>query len=102
MSNMLLRTIKKAALEAVEATKPTTVLFGKVISVSPLKISLDQKLTLESPFVVAPQTLTDFEMKILIDGEEKTIKVFNALKVGEKVILLKSQGGQQYFILDRV
>ena len=32
--------VKQAAVEAVEATKPVQYLFGKVISVSPLKIQV--------------------------------------------------------------
>lgn len=36
-------------------------------------------------------------------GESKqTITVHNALKVGDKVALLRQQGGQSYFILDRI
>lgn len=31
-----------------------------------------------------------------------TIKVFNSLKVGEKVWLLRFENGKQYYILDRV
>ena len=33
---------------------------------------------------------------------KKKIKVHNALKVGDKVALLRKQGGQSYFILDRI
>lgn len=35
--------VKKAAVEAVEAGKPVHILFGTVISASPLKIQVDQK-----------------------------------------------------------
>ena len=35
--------VKRAAVEAVEAQKPVHLLFGQVISVSPLKIQVDQK-----------------------------------------------------------
>ena len=31
-----------------------------------------------------------------------TITIHNALKVGDKVALLREQGGQSYFILDRI
>ena len=101
-SNSLLKTIKTAAIEAIETTKPTSVIFGKVISVSPIKISLEQKLTIESPFVILPKELTDYNIKIQIDGEIKNIKIFNALKIDDKVILLKVQGGQKYIVLDKM
>lgn len=45
----LVKIIKKAALEAFAASKPVEVCFGRVINVSPLKISVEQKMTLESP-----------------------------------------------------
>ena len=36
-------------------------------------------------------------------GESKqTITVHNELKIGDKVALLRKQGGQSYFILDRI
>ena len=35
--------VKKAAVEAVDASKPVHILFGTVISASPLKIQVDQK-----------------------------------------------------------
>ena len=38
----LIKAIKKAAVEAVKASKPVEVCFGKVISVSPLKILVEQ------------------------------------------------------------
>ena len=36
--------VKKAAVEAVDASKPVHILFGTVISASPLKIQVDQKM----------------------------------------------------------
>ena len=32
----------------------------------------------------------------------KKIKIFNGLQVGEKVILIRLQGGQKYVVLDRI
>lgn len=42
----LVKTIKRAALDAVNASKPVEVCFGKVTSASPLKILVEQKMTL--------------------------------------------------------
>lgn len=36
-----------------------------------------------------------------IQGKKK-LKIWNHLQVGEKVILIKQRGGQQYLIIDRV
>lgn len=33
---------------------------------------------------------------------DRTITIHNALNIGDKVVLLRKQGGQSYFILDRI
>lgn len=38
----------------------------------------------------------------LISKKTKVMTIHNALKVGDKVALLRKQGGQSYFILDRI
>ena len=42
----LVKLIKKAAVEAVEAEKPAAACFGRVMGVSPLKIFVDQRFIL--------------------------------------------------------
>ena len=83
-STDLLTIIKKAAVEAVEASHPSDFCFGKVISKKPLKISVEQKMVLSSAQLVLTRT------------------VQNDLSVNEKVVLLKKKGGQKYLVLDRV
>lgn len=80
----LVKTIKKTAVEAVEATKPVAVCFGKVESISPLKINVEQKMTLSKAQLVLTETAQD------------------GLAAGDEVILLRQQGGQKYIVLDRI
>ena len=94
----LLKLIKKTSLEAVNASKPANMVFGKVISVSPLKIQVDQKLILTSAQLVLSRNVTDYKVKI--DDTEHTIH--NALKVNEKVIMMQVSGGQKYIVIDRI
>lgn len=130
-STDLLKTIKKAAVEAVNASNPASLMYGTVQSVSPLTIYVDQKLILPESFIIVPQHLTDYETEITFDNpdikqiyttwdmqerEESTkakisfkqpsvkhkITVYNALKTGDKVLLLRQQGGQKFLVLDRV
>ena len=54
----LLKTLKKAAVEAVDATKPVQVCYGKVTGTSPLKILVDQKLTLGEGQLVLTRNVT--------------------------------------------
>lgn len=127
----LLGIIKTAATEAVDANKPMEYAVGTVEAEPPgLAIRLDQKRLLTMEFLVLTRNVTDFETEISFDDpdilqqiavwndsiselllagkmkfEEKVnhkITMYNALKVGEKVILLRLQGGGGYLVLDRV
>lgn len=103
----LLRIIKSASKEAVEAAKPTNVVFGRVESVEPLGIRIDQKMLLDSYDLVLSRSVSNYDIDISINwGSEltgiKKITVTNALKAGEKVILVRQQGGEKYIVLDRV
>lgn len=122
--NELVRLVKKTALDAVEAKKPVNVCYGKVTSISPLKILVDQKLTLESAQLVLARNVTDFKTNITVNwtsdnksggsGEaafashnhgitgRKEITVHNGLGVGDEVILIRQQDGQKYIVVDRI
>jgi hypothetical protein len=119
-----LNAIKKAAKEAVEASQPTDFCFGKVTSISPLNIMIEQKLILTPAQLVLTRNVTDFKTKVTIDwntenksggsGESafeshnhsivgtKEITVHNSLAVGDKVVLLQKKGGQKYLVIDRL
>lgn len=127
-SNDLLVAIKRVAIEAVNASKPTAIVFGKVTSVSPLKINVEQKMTLTSAQLVLTRNVTDFKTSItggniqnyFYVGTEPNVTtqpvspshvhamgkipvtVHNGLVVGDEVILLQMQGGQKYLVWDRV
>lgn len=67
----LLNTIKQAATEAVDATKPAQICFGKVTNASPLQILVDQKMTLDSSFLVLTRNVTDFTTMVTIQWESE-------------------------------
>lgn len=120
----LLNMIKRASVEAVAASKPTSVVYGKVISTSPLKISVEQKLTLTSAQLVLTRNVTDYEVSMTVDhvtentsggsGDssfashnhaykgKKLFTVHNGLVVGDEVLMIQMQGGQRYIVMDRV
>lgn len=107
--------------------------YGKVISISPLKVQITNLLTLPQSVLIVPQHLTDYTVDITVDWNtesdthnhqatnqdgtqvsvlddthshkvvgKKQVTIHNALKVGDKVALIRKTGGQSYFILDRV
>lgn len=84
MSSGLIQLIKQVALDAVNNTQMCDLRYGTVVSVSPLKIRVTNQFTIPSSLLVVPERLK------------------NTLKVNDKVALLRKQGGQSYFILDRI
>lgn len=94
--------IKTAAMEAIENDKPTDLRYGKVVSVSPLKVQVTNQFTIPSSMLVVPKHLTTYEVSVTIDGDKKKMTIHNALQVNDKVALIRQKGGQSYLILDRV
>ena len=50
--------IKQAAMEAQESSKPVNILFGTVLSASPLKIQVDQKSIYTSKMLILTRNVT--------------------------------------------
>lgn len=116
--------IKRIAVEAVKTQMPSGLYFGTVVSLSPLKINVEQKLTLEQPQLVLSTLVQDFTVNMTVDHKTenksggsgdssfashnhdykgtKAFRVHLGLKNGEKVMLLRVQGGQKFIVLDRV
>lgn len=94
----LLSTLKKAAMDAIQASNPTVVMFGEVTGTTPLEVLVDQRFTLPEEFLILPESLT--EHKVIVNGQETMIG--RILRAGDKLLLLRVQGGQQYVILDRM
>lgn len=104
MHNMdsIIRSIKRAAIEAVQANDPMAVVYGTVTADSPLTIMVEQKLPLTAAQLILTNQVQDYEIEVSIaDGAKQKMKVYNGLKVGDKVFLLKEQGGQKYVVLDK-
>lgn len=102
MSNDLIQVMKKAALQVYEESSPSGIFFGKVISTAPLKIQIEQRLTLEAQHLVLTSLVNDFDIDMTVDNIKKPFKVHLGLKIDETVTLLRVQGGQKYIVLDRV
>lgn len=100
----LLKVMKEAGVKATDAKNPVNVCFGKVISTSPLKILVEQKITLGSAQLVLTRNVTDYDLNVTVEWDTglKKMKVHNSLVEGEKVLLLRVQGGQKYVVIDRV
>ena len=103
MSTGLLDIIKQTAVNVIDNSQMCDLRHGKVTSVSPLKVMITSQLVIPQSLLVVPQHLTTHTVECTIGGESKqTITLHNELKVGDMVALLRQQGGQSYFILDRI
>lgn len=127
-ANELVEILKRAAVEAVEAQKPIHVYFGKVVSATPLKINVEQKMELGEKQLILSRNVTNFKTSITggnvknndamgFTTDSETAPVFfshvhaigtmeltvhNGLVVGEEVILIRQQGGQKFVVWDRI
>jgi len=118
-ANNLVEIIKRAALDAVNAQQLSDFCYGTVTSEKPLKIIVEQKMELSAAQLVLCRNVTDYKAKVdlTVDGKvwstetasahdhqmggEKDIIIKNGLKMGEKVVLLRKRGGQEYLVIDR-
>ena len=120
-ANTLVKLVKKAALDAVKAGAPADIVHGEVVSVSPVKIKIDQKIILPESMLIPTSAVVDRDIylealpqKVGHTTELTTCETAHshvymggifrlhlALGVGEKVILLRRAGGQKYIVLDR-
>lgn len=115
MATGLIDIMKRAAMEANDTQQPCDLRFGTVTSVAPLKIRITNQFILPESVLVVPEHLTDRKVTVTLDSwgtsggdhshtvtGKRTMTIHNALKIGDKVALLRKTGGQSYFILDRV
>lgn len=86
MSN-LGETIRSISSQTYEASKPSTRIFGTVISVDPLKVQVNEKLVLENNLLILTQTIKNY-----ID--------WGILEVGDSVVMTRQPGGQKYILDD--
>ncbi len=102
----LVQIMQDAALNAVDNKGMADFMYGEVADVmeNPLfiKVKVDNRFELDTPFLILPKHLTDYKVMAEISGENKEITIKNALKQGDKIVLLRAIGGQRYYILDRV
>lgn len=80
----LFNAMKQIAENVFTAMRPADWCYGKVISLSPFQVQIDQKLPLKKEFLAV-----------------RTGMSASSFKVGDKLILLRKQGGQEYLILDK-
>lgn len=85
----MIQTIKKIALEAVQAESPLRLVEATVVIPPP-----DIQIRLKSnPKLIIPSDIISIAERLTEPGKE--------LKIGDRVMVAIIQGGQSFFILDR-
>lgn len=102
-ANELLRMIKIAAMDVYNAQTPMNIMYGTVTSISPLRVQIDAKLTLEEVHLEVVKSLSDYEIEMSVNGgTRQTYVIYNGLKVNDKVAMLRFEGGRRFLVIDRV
>lgn len=117
--------IKELAKNAVKDGKPMELAYGLVESASPLTIKTSQKLPLEEEDLILTDMVRDHTVDITVSHEtgksgesngvmsdfashshtyagRKKIMLHYGLKAGERVLLLREQGGQKFLVIGRL
>lgn len=99
--------LKQAAIQAVVASDPAGILFGTVESVKPLSIRIDQKSPLPKEFFLLTSGVKKHTVSIRAESDDsqagtRNYIVDNDLAAGDRVLLLRQQGGQLFIVLDKL
>ncbi len=107
--------IKKICFEMIGEMVFSDTVLGVVESVNPLSVKISDKIILREEQMILSRNVSDFVFEltenplfpenVLNESDFKRRKkyiVYNGLKEGERIILAKADGGQVYFIIDRV
>jgi len=120
----LIHELKKINAKQINNMHLADVMIGTVQAVDPLEVRVSDKLVLDDGCLILSTNVVDHNVMISVDHKTETKEslqggdpdfrehlheykgkkrfyVHNGLKVGEKVVLLRLMGGQQYYILDR-
>lgn len=120
----LLKTTKKIIQQTIEAGNLADYTIGIVKTISPLSVQIEQKDIITEEFLILTDAVRDYDVDIEVshttenaaggsgDAQyeshnhgykgRKKIRVYNGLKAGESVIMLRQAGGQEFCVLSRV
>lgn len=73
-ANGFVEAMKRAARDEREASKPVNVYFGEVVSKSPLKINVEQKMLLSEKQLILTRNVTDYVTMVTINWESEKEK----------------------------
>lgn len=75
--------------------------YGVVTSAAPLRIRVDSRFEIGSEHLILSAMVQRKVISMTIDGKTGSAVVFEALKAGERVRMLRVSKGQKYYVLER-
>ncbi len=66
-ANTMVKAVKRAAIDAVNAQKPMGMCLGEVVSTAPLQIRVDQKMTLTKAQLILTGAVCDHTVEMTVD-----------------------------------
>ena len=120
----LAEVMKQLAGQAEDAGRPSDYILGTVESSSPLSIRVSQKDLITAEYLITTDAVRDYDVDIEVNhvtenraggggyaeyashnhdyNGRKRIRVYNGLKRGEIVVMIRQRGGQQYLVVSRI
>lgn len=105
--------IKRIAQHSAQAQMPARFFFGEVLSCAPLCVMVENRFRISGEILVQMKGLAEHKHTIAsmqTDAASEHAHTLQAhetqehidLRVGDKVVVLRNEGGQQYLILGRL
>lgn len=114
-ANRFAQLMKRAGVGANEAAGPVKLMYGTVTAIDPLKIRLNEYIELSEKQLELTEAVKNHSLEMNFDFSTETaslhshgvkgpqtITIMAALEVGDKVLLLRWQGGQKFTVIDVV
>ncbi len=73
------------------------VIFGTVVSIEPLQIQVSDKLILPQELLILSKRVAEYTL--IVDGQ--TVTIDDRLALNDKVVMIKRNGGQSFFVLEK-
>ncbi|CEN21200.1 DUF2577 domain-containing protein [Paraclostridium sordellii] len=90
----LVRLIKQGARHAIPENSLTDLVPGEVTKEDPLTILVENRFQIDSDFLILSPFCREFK-------DKNGTVIFDKLKQGDKVLLLRVSNGQQFYVIDR-
>lgn len=106
----MIQTIKQIALDAVKQSKPIQFYEATVTKAPPnieIRLKSNANLLIPKELIIIPEHLTRHKKTVDITSSRlnesnAVIEFKNELKVGDRIMVVALQGGQSFFIIDRI